>query len=62
LQGQAVERSPGEAAIIIMVENELPTFAGLTADIRLTGFALGIERREGKVSYSSVPLPMYIKR
>ena len=49
LQGGAVERSAGEAAVVVVVGRKPPALAGLAADIGLAGFALGIERREGKV-------------
>jgi hypothetical protein len=43
LQGRAVERSAGDAAIIVMVGHKPPALAGLAADIGLAGVALGIE-------------------
>ena len=40
LQGRAVERGSGQAAVIIVLGHQPPALAGLAADIGLTGFPL----------------------
>ena len=49
LQGRAIERSAGEAAVIEPVANEPPALMRLALDVGLTGLPLGIERVEGEV-------------
>lgn len=43
LQGRALERSPRNAAIVVVVGNKPPALMGLALDVSLAGLALGIE-------------------
>jgi hypothetical protein len=49
LQGRAVERGAGEAAVVIALRDEPPAFMRLAFDIGLAGFPLGIERVEFEI-------------
>jgi hypothetical protein len=49
LQGRAVERGPGQPAIVIAIRVEAPALMGLALDIGLAGLALRIERVELEV-------------
>ena len=51
LQGGPVERGAGKPAVIVAAGHRPPALAGLAADIGFAGFALGIERREGKQQF-----------
>jgi hypothetical protein len=53
LQGRAVERGPGQAAIIIGLGHQPPALTALAADVGLAGFPLGIERGEGEVEINA---------
>ena len=59
LQGRAVGRSAGEAAIIISSANQCPTGMSLAADIGLRGIILGIERVEVLVKSRTRSRPGY---
>ena len=47
LQGRAVHRPPGKAAVVVQSRQDHPAFMLLGEDKGRTGFALGIERVEG---------------
>ena len=49
LQGWAVERGAGKAAIVEFVADEPPALVRLALDISLAGLALGVERVEGEI-------------
>ena len=49
LQGRAVERGPGNTAIVVAIGVEAPALMRLALDIGLAGFALRIERVELEV-------------
>src|SRR5271166_5258493 len=49
LQGWALERGAGKAAIVEFVADEPPAFMRLALDIGLASFALGVERVEGEI-------------
>ena len=43
LQGRAIQRSAGQAAVVEPVPNQYPAFMRLTLDIGLTGLPLGVQ-------------------
>ena len=49
LQGRAIQRSAGKAAVVEPLPNQYPAFMRLTLDIGLTGFPLGVQRVEGQI-------------
>ena len=46
LQGRAVQRAAGDAAVVILVADQHPAFRALAGDIGLAGLALGVEAVE----------------
>ena len=46
LQGRALQRAAGEAAVVVAVGNQHPAFLPLAGDVGLAGLALGIEAVE----------------
>jgi len=49
LQRRAVERGTGECTIVVAAGDQPPAFVRLALYIGLAGFALGVERVEGKL-------------
>jgi hypothetical protein len=49
LQGRAIQRSAGQAAVVEPVPNQYPAFVRLALDIGLTGLPLGVQRVEGQI-------------
>ena len=49
LQGRALQRGAGEAAIVEAVRDQAPALMRLALDIGLAGFALGVEGVEGEI-------------
>ena len=46
LQGRAVQRAAGDAAIVILVAHQHPALGALAGDVGLAGLALGVEAVE----------------
>ena len=49
LQGRAIQRSAGQAAVVEPVPNQYPAFMRLALDIGLTRLPLGVQRAEGQI-------------
>ncbi len=49
LQGRALQRAAGEAAVVVTVGNQQPALGLLAGDVGLAGLALGVEGVEGHV-------------
>jgi len=49
LQGRAIQRGAGQAAVVEPLPNQYPTFMRLALDVGLTGLPLGVQRVEGQI-------------
>src|SRR5271157_1539564 len=49
LQGRAIQRSAGQAAVVESIPDQSPAFMRLALDIGLTGLPLGVKRVEGQI-------------